>query len=174
MIPIYLRITGHSHPYLFALLIGMLAATGSVRAATDIHYTLPQIMALETAPSGVVFEIVSRQKDALTWAIPQVRKQATQLRQRFPGLEIAVVSHGAEQFALMTRKQSQYKGTHKAVADLVSQDNIQLHVCETYAGWKGVSASEFPDYVDVAPAGPAQINNYRELGYLVVLVKPPQ
>lgn len=156
----------------YLCLLCVFAATGIVRAAADT-YTLSHVLALEEAPSGVVFEIVSGQKNALTWAIPQVIKQARQLRQRFPGLDIAVVSHGAEQFALMTKKKSRYKNTHEAVADLISQDNIQLHVCETYAGWKGVSASEFPDYVDVAPAGPAQINNYRELGYLVINIRKP-
>lgn len=151
-------------------LLCLLTATGIVQAAADTH-TLSHVLALDEAPSGVVFEIVSGQKNALTWAIPQVKTKARQLRQRFPGLDIAVVSHGAEQFALMTKEKSRYKNTHKAVADLISQDNIQLHVCETYAGWKGVSASEFPDYVDVAPAGPAQINNYRELGYLVIRIR---
>ncbi len=161
----------YKNTYKYLCLLCLLTVAGIARADT---YTLSQVLALDTEPSGVVFEIVSGQKDALIWAIPQVKEQAKQLRQRFPQLDIAVVSHGAEQFALMTDKQSRYKDTHKAVADLSSQDNIQLHVCETYAGWKGVSASEFPDYVDVAPAGPAQINNYRQLGYLVIVVKRKQ
>jgi hypothetical protein len=31
-----------------------------------------------------------------------------------------------------------------------------------------MTAEDFPDYVDVAPSGPAQINQYRELGYVVI------
>jgi len=31
-----------------------------------------------------------------------------------------------------------------------------------------VSAEEFPGFVDVAAAGPAQINDYRALGYILI------
>ena len=33
-----------------------------------------------------------------------------------------------------------------------------------------VTAEDFPDYVDVAPTGPGQVNLYRELGYDVVVM----
>jgi hypothetical protein len=46
-----------------------------------------------------------------------------------------------------------------------------VHVCETHAGWYGVTAEDFPDYVDVAPTGPGQINLYQELGYDLIVIK---
>jgi intracellular sulfur oxidation DsrE/DsrF family protein len=52
----------------------------------------------------------------------------------------------------------------------VREQHIPVHVCETYAGWRGVGAEAFPDYVNVAPAGPAQVNNYLSLGYVLVKI----
>jgi intracellular sulfur oxidation DsrE/DsrF family protein len=130
------------------------------------------LLAQKDAPFGVVFEIVEGRTDALEWAIPEVNKYVTQLRQRFPDIGLAVVSHGNEQFGLMTTRQDKHKEVHKAVQTLVASD-VPVHVCGTHASWKGKSAKDFPDYVDVAPAGPTEIRNYEAMGYVLVEVEKP-
>lgn len=128
------------------------------------------VLALTTPPSGVVFEVVSGDANALDWAIPRIRGYVEELRARFPGLDIAVVTHGREQFALMDSRQAEHAAVHEQVQTLVAEQDVPVHICETHAGWRGVDAEEFPEYVDVAPAGPAQINNYRALGYILIEV----
>ena len=139
--------------------------------ATSVSFE--DVMQRNEAPDGVVFEIVSGKADYLRRAIPVVQTQIEQLRQRFPGLPIAVVTHGKEQFALTRDKQKKYAEVHKGIQSLVKDSNVPVHVCGTYADWNGVGETEFPDYVDVAAAGPVQINDYRELGYLLIKVKHP-
>ncbi len=129
--------------------------------------TIDEIAARDRPPAGVVFEIVQGQADALDWAIPRVAADARRLRERFPGLPVAVVSHGFEQFAL--KRDGAAPGLHRQVQDLVS-DDVPVHVCGTHASWYDVTAEDFPDYIDVAPSGPAQINAYRELGYELLIV----
>jgi len=124
-------------------------------------------------PAGVVFEIVESDESSLTWAIPEVKKYAAILREKFPGLDIAVVSHGKEEFALLKSNSEEYASVHKAVKSLVKQQDIPVHICGTHASWYDKAAEDFPDYVDVSPVGPAQINDYENMGYtLVVLEKP--
>lgn len=123
-----------------------------------------------SAPEGVVFEIVSGDEDTLERAIPAVQRYSEALRKRFPGLAIAVVSHGNEQFSLTKNGRQEYADVHKNVKSLVNDSKITVHICETYAGWQGVSAEDFPDYIDVAAAGPVQINDYKALGYELVVV----
>ena len=43
-----------------------------------------------------------------------------------------------------------------------------MHACGTYAGWQGIAAEDFPDYIDVVPSGPQQIREYEERGYVRV------
>jgi hypothetical protein len=45
-----------------------------------------------------------------------------------------------------------------------------VHVCGTHAGWYGVTPEDFPDYVDVTTAGPAQINDYEAMGYELIVL----
>lgn len=129
-----------------------------------------EILSLKQAPAGIVFEIVTGSSNSLEWALPETQNYIKELRAKFPELEIAIVTHGDEQFALQKTKDKKYKKVHSLTQQLVKEDNVPLHVCGTYAGWKGVEEEDFPDYVDVAAAGPATINDYISLGYILIKI----
>lgn len=137
------------------------------------HPAVTRLLAADRPPPGVVFEIVTGDPQALSWALPQVVDHAKRLRARFPGLAIAVVTHGREMFALTKDAQARAQDVHRAVEKLVRDEDIPVHVCETYAGWRGLAPEAFPDYVDVAPAGPTQVANYLALGYVLVKIGAP-
>ena len=134
-------------------------------AAAANSLTLEQLLARATPPAGVVFEIVDRDPQALEFALPWVRQAAEKLEERFPGLPMALVSHGQEMFALQEKDKAKNAALHEQVQSLKRDKGIPVHVCETYAGWKGVAPEAFPAYVDVAPSGPTQNNNYLALDY---------
>ena len=139
---------------------------GQASANSDVDNLLAQ----STTPDGVVFEIVESDKSALEYLLPRVRDAITRIREKFPDTDFAVVSHGREEFALQTRYQTEQSEIHNAVLSLVAEE-IPVYVCETHAGWYGVSADDFPDYVEVAPSGPGQINLYLELGYQLIVIE---
>ncbi len=131
---------------------------------------LDNLLAQSTRPDGVVFEIAESDMSALEYLLPRVREAITKIREKFPDTDFAVVSHGREEFALQTRYQTEQSEIHNAVLSLVAED-VSVYVCETHAGWYGVSAEDFPDYVEVAPTGPGQINLYLELGYQLIVIE---
>lgn len=143
-------------------------APGGQAAQSEID----RLLKLAKAPAGVVFEIVSGQDDALAWALPQVQQQAGRLRARFPGLPIAVVSHGREQFALTEANRDRYAVVHSRVRQIREQD-IDVQVCGTHASWRNLNAEDFPDYVGVVSTAPSAIAKYREFGYELVVVRAP-
>ena len=149
----------------FAGLVAWIALAGSALAAE----TVETLLARAEAPFGVVFEIVEGDEDALERILPEARRAIERLRARCPETGFAVVSHGREEFALQTQYRDEYDEVHRAVQSLVAED-VPVHVCETHAGWYGVSAADFPDYVDVAPTGPGQIRVYRDMGYELVVL----
>lgn len=131
------------------------------------------ILKLEEEPSGVVFEIVTGQKHGLEWALPLVKKHIQTLRGRFPQLDVAIVTHGREQFALQKQPQKGKNKVHSLSQQLV-KEGVPIHVCETHAQWRGVTAEDFPEYVNVAAAGPAQINDYVAVGYILIVINKPE
>ena len=148
-------------------LVALVALTGAAGAAP---LTLDELLARPVAPAGVVFEIVDRDPGALEVALPWVKQAAQRLKARHPGLPMALVTHGQEMFALQTGKRAGNPAIHQIAESLSRDDGIPVHVCETYAGWRGLAAEDFPAYIDVAPSGPSQIRNYEALDYVRLVV----
>jgi intracellular sulfur oxidation DsrE/DsrF family protein len=132
--------------------------------------TLDEVLTRTAPPAGVVFEIVDRDPQALEFALPWVRQAAEKLKARFPNLPMALVTHGQEMFALQSNYKERNAAVHEQVQSLKRDQGMPVHVCETYAGWKGLGPEAFPSYVDVAPSGPSQVNNYVALDYLRLVV----
>jgi intracellular sulfur oxidation DsrE/DsrF family protein len=150
---------------IIAALAILFCSSATVLANEDVE----ALLASTEAPHGVVFEIVEADETALEDLLPEVRDAIRKIRARFPDTEFAVVSHGREEFALQTQYQGEHADIHRQVQSLVAAD-VPVHVCETHAGWYGVTAEDFPDYVNVAPTGPGQVQLYEELGYELIVV----
>lgn len=134
------------------------------------NYTLNEVLALDNEPDGVVIEIVTGDAEGLGWALPRAQDYIKQLRARFPDMPVAVVTHGREQFALTRKNRTISETAHNNVRSLIKDSNVPVHVCGTYAGWRGLMQEDFPDYVNVSASGPAQINDYKAVGYLPVVI----
>jgi len=156
-----------SYQYALRFLLFAVLALFSVMARAE---TVEEILLMKKAPVGVVFEIVSNNPDELAKVLPTVQKDVQRLHERFPGLDIAVVSHGMEQFALTRKNQSKFSKTNQEVQSLAKDPNTTFHVCGAFAAMHNVSPEDFPDYVDVAAHGPLQIQTYMDFGYLKVKI----
>ncbi len=132
---------------------------------------IAKILTQKEVPDGVVFELIgSENNNYLPNALEKIEAYKKQLQAKFPKIEIAVVSHGAEQFKLTKNNAKESQQSHKRVQRLVAAD-VPVHICETHASWRVVTAEDFPDYITPSPQGPAQIRQYQELGYILVVVE---
>ena len=130
---------------------------------------ITKILAQSETPDGVVFEVIGSDAKYLTNALERIQKYKEVLQKKFPKLDIAVVSHGSEQFGLTTKNAEKNKKAHSSVKRLVASD-VPVYICETYASWRDVAAEDFPKYISVAAQGPAQIKQYQELGYVLIVI----
>ena len=137
----------------------------SIAAANSFDWLMKQT----EAPPGVVIEIIG-ERELLRTLLPDITEEIEKLRERFPGIPVAIVSHGAEQFLMTSANASKAPDTHELLQSLVSNDSVDFHVCGTHASWYDVLPEDFPDYVDVAPAAPAQIRHYEDLGYELIVL----
>lgn len=156
--------------YMQNILLSFLLALLSLPALASSQDEVEKILSRNTPPFGVVFEIAENDEKALRWAIPKVNGYVKKLRSRFPAIGIAVVTHGDEQFALMEEQRSDNQAVHDGVTALINND-VPVHVCGTNVSWRGKGPEDFPEYVDVTPAGPTEIRNYQAMGYQLVRVR---
>lgn len=148
----------------------LIAATAASARTPLPATTVADLLARTTPPTGVVFEVAARDARALHWALPQIRQDTARLRARFPQIDIAVVTHGNEQFALTRDRAAQNASLHTDVRALATAD-IPVHVCETNAAQRQLAPEDFPPHVQVTAAGPVQVKNYMEMGYERVLLR---
>ncbi|MEW8626290.1 MAG: hypothetical protein AB2551_11100 [Candidatus Thiodiazotropha sp.] len=153
----------------FVFLLLTLCFTSPLLADAEIE----RLLQAKEEPAGVVFEVLEDDDDALGWALPKIAKLSARLRERFPDLAIAVVTHGREQFALLADEAEGLLAEIHDNARQMQADEIDLHVCGTHASWDGYTPEDFPDYIDVSPSGPAQIRDYQNLGFVLIVLQGP-
>jgi len=159
-------------PLIKILLLGTLCFAAPLNLAlADAEADIAFLVNAKQPPAGVVFEVVEGDAQAWESVAGQIGDFIARLKQASPTMKFAVVSHGREEFALLSENQSQQPRLHAAIKNLVAQ-NVPVQVCGTHAGWQNKTRKDFPDYVDVVDAGPAQILQYQRQGYALVRVRP--
>ena len=148
-------------------LISALATAPTFAAEAE---SVEALLATGEPPAGVVFDVSTGDDDALVELLPRLKADIERLRARYPDLPVAIVTHGTEQFALTRDNRDENAGLHAITEELVTDRDVDIHVCGTHAGWFDVLPEDFPDYVDVAAAGPAQVNDYRALDYVLIVL----
>jgi len=119
-------------------------------------------------PEGVLFLVMEQDEEAFNWVLPRVIHYTQQLRDKWKDLTIVVLSHGEEMFALRAEYRPLYEKMHQDVLMLVSKHEVLFQVCGSYANFSNVAPSEFPDYIDVVPFAPAEIENYRLMEFKII------
>ncbi len=148
------------------LLIGVFLGAYPLSYAQEYsHPSVTRLIKADNDPVGVVFELIENDKNTWQWAAPMIKGLRDQLKEKYPDIEIAVVSHGREQFQLIKKRAERQKASISILEDLVRKENVDLHVCGTHSSWFDIDPSSYIDIVDVAVSGPAKINDYINLGY---------
>jgi intracellular sulfur oxidation DsrE/DsrF family protein len=155
------------------LSIGFLLLTsGSILADEFEHAGVDGLIAADREPDGVVFELIAWDDNTWDWAAPMIESFTHRLRHKYPEVDIALVSHGAELFDLALE---QDMGSDPAIRQLrsISDENVDIHVCGNYASYKGLGDGDFLPFVDVSPSASAQLADYRKLGFAHILLEKP-
>lgn len=150
-------------------ILGLIVALACTQVMAGAKEDVAFILQAKNPPKGVVFEIATGSENALEWALPQIDAYSKTLREKYPSMDIALVSHGQEEFALLSENKSKFTGVHNAIQSL-TQEKIPVHVCSQHAAMQNKTASDFPSYVDVAETGPKKIRDYQRQGYALVRI----
>ena len=153
---------------LLLLLLFVVTPTATAEEVDAERYTVNQIVNNEKAPTGVIFAVREYDEDALVWVLPRVEKYMREIRKNHPDISIAMMSHGDELVSLSNTRLKEYNRMHKLLKKLVTEENLRFHICGTMAEMNGLGVDDFPEYVDVVPFGPSQVEDYINLGYVLI------
>jgi len=151
------------------LLAGLLLSSAQLQAESLQNAALQQLLLAPQAPDGVVFEIMAWEDRTWDWAAPRLRRYVDQLRENYPGLDIVLISQGAELFDLPRRAGLQETPALRQLAAL-GEEGVNIYISGDYAKWKRFGEK---DFVDVAESGSALLEDYIELGLVPIKLEPP-
>lgn len=154
------------------LVAGLLLSSAQLQAEDYPATTLQQLLQARQAPDGVVFEITAWEDNSWDWAAPLLRRHVDQLREKYPGIDIVLISQGAELFDLARRAALQETPALQQLARL-SEEGVNIYISGDYARWKRLGDKDFVDFVDVAESGSALLDDYIELGFIPVKLESP-
>ena len=133
---------------------------------------IDELLSAAQSPDGVVFEIMAWRDHSWDWAVPRLRDYITRLRARFPELEFALISHGAELFELTRAAELAERPAIRELARL-GNEGLAVHVDGAFAQWKRLGQRDFLDFVDVSPSADAQLADYIKLGFTHIRLEAP-
>lgn len=119
-------------------------------------------------PEGVLFLVMEQDDEALYWVLPRVTHYTQQLHEKWSDLAIVVLSHGDEMLSLTSDLKGLHLELHQSIKRLIEEYNVLFQVCGTYAFFSDIDVSEFPDYIDVVPFAPAEIESYRQMDFKMI------
>jgi intracellular sulfur oxidation DsrE/DsrF family protein len=156
----------------FVLLAALLMFPVPQLAAVEFRNpALEQLLAGSQQPEGVVFEIMVWEDDSWAWAAPMLKGYVERLRHKYSGLDIVLISHGAELFDLTHRAGLESRPEIRQLADL-EDGGVEIYVDGEYARWKRLEQRDFLEFVEIAASGSAQLTDYVELGYAPIKLEP--
>lgn len=123
-----------------------LSISTTLLAVDYSHPGVERLLAADRQPDGVVFELMAWEDNSRDWAAPMVESLSHQSRQKYAAIK---------------------------QLESISNDNVDIHVCGTYANVKGLGDGDFLPFIDVSPNAPAQLADYKNLGFEHIVLEKP-
>ena len=138
---------------------------------SNVESQIESLLSASETPEGVVFDIETMDPLALQKITPYLLEQVKRVKAAYPESHIAVVSHGVEEYALTSKANVEFSSMHSLLNKMVLEQEVSLHVCGAVAGLKGLEREDFPGFVSFSASGQAQLNDYKALDYVVIVVE---
>lgn len=159
----------------FILVMLSLVFTGQALATVSdfrLHPDVDRLLMQMTPPHGVVLEVESMSRTAMEDYAGIIQTQVNALKQRYPDLDVVIVSHGRELVEFAKPKPDESASLLLQQFETMSSvQGVTVHVCGVVAGWEGKTDQDFAGFIDVSASGEAQINDYRALGYDIIIIE---
>ncbi len=132
--------------------------------ASNIHPAVVELLQSNEDIDGIILDIESNDPDFWTKKYFYVENQVTALKEKFPGSDVVILSHGRELKQLTENAKLKEK-----VKNLLK--SVSLNVCSVSSDWQGIDEFQYQENVETVVSAPAERKNYIELGYSVIYLE---
>lgn len=150
------------------LFLGYIILINATLASTEDD--VRELISNSSDVDGIVFEVLEFEARTWDWASDMIEKSSLLLKEYDSEIDIVVVSHGMDQFQLTKKAKILQEQSISLLENMVKNNTLSVSVCGAHSNMYGISEAAYISRVDVVDSGPATINDYRNLGYKILLL----
>jgi intracellular sulfur oxidation DsrE/DsrF family protein len=160
------------------LLLVAVAVYMSQTDAPQVTVVSPEIAADEPAtavetpapvdgvPDKIVLDVSVHTIEGLRVLFDRAEKLAKTPRPKGENAILVLVLHGPEVEYFSIRNYDRYKDIVDQAARLDAFDVVDVRICQTMIGARGIERTDIPSFIEQVPYGPGEVERLRQEGYV--------
>ena len=160
------------------LLLVAVAVYLSPTDAPQVTVASPEITADETAtsvetpvppagvPDKIVLDVSVHTIEELRVLFDRAEELAITPRPAGGGASLVLVLHGPEVEFFSIRNYDRYKDIVDQAARLDAFDVVDVRICQTMIGARGIQRTDIPSFIEQVPFGPGEVERLRQEDYV--------
>ena len=130
--------------------------------ATAVETPVP----VDEVPDKIVLDVSVHTIEGLRVLFDRAEKLAMTPRPKGENATLVLVLHGPEVEYFSIRNYDRYKDIVDQAARLDAFDVVDVRICQTMIGARGIERTDIPSFIEQVPYGPGEVERLRQEGYV--------
>ncbi len=123
-------------------------------------------VAVDEVPDKIVLDVSVHTIEGLRVLFDRAEKLAMTPRPKGENATLVLVLHGPEVEYFSIRNYDRYKDIVDQAARLDAFDVVDVRICQTMIGARGIERTDIPPFIEQVPYGPGEVERLRQEGYV--------
>ena len=141
----------------------------AVTAEVLVEETLPAVEItpeVEALPEKAVLDISVHTIEGLKVLFDRAEQLAMMPRSKGEDASLVLVLHGPEVDFFSIKNYDKYKDIVDQAARLDAFDVVDVRICQTMIGVRGIEPMDIPSFIEQVPYGPGEVERLKQQGYV--------
>ena len=121
---------------------------------------------VDGVPDKIVLDVSVHTIEGLRVLFDRAEKLAMTPRPKGENASLVLVLHGPEVEYFSIRNYDRYKDIVDQAARLDAFDVVDVRICQTMIGARGIERTDIPSFIEQVPYGPGEVERLRQEGYV--------
>ena len=123
-------------------------------------------VAVDEVPDKIVLDVSVHTIEGLRVLFDRAEKLAMTPRPTGENATLVLVLHGPEVEYFSISNYDRYKDIVDQAARLDAFDVVDVRICQTMIGARGIERTDIPSFIEQVPYGPGEVERLRQEGYV--------
>jgi intracellular sulfur oxidation DsrE/DsrF family protein len=135
-------------------------------AVEEIDVPVESPPPVDGLPEKLVMDVSVHTIEGLRILFDRAEELAMTPRPRGENTSLVLVLHGPEVEYFSIKNYDQYKGIVDQAARLDAFDVVDVRICQTMIGARGIERADIPSFIEQVPYGPGEVERLKQEGYV--------